>query len=102
VKLAEDGSPGPLGDPVKDEAINAKISPVNNVERISVPVMIKVADKDGSYEDTKKVVANLRSRNVPIEYVVLSDEGHNEYRVKNKIRAEAARVEFFVKYLLRE
>ncbi|MBU6454415.1 MAG: prolyl oligopeptidase family serine peptidase [Cyanobacteria bacterium REEB67] len=90
-----------FGDPDTEGEVLRKLSPVNNVETIRVPVMIQVGDKDDSLENSKTFVQKLRARNIPVEYQVLQKEGHNTYAIKNRIKAEAAKVEFFVRNLKR-
>ena len=42
---------------------------------------------------------HLKSRNVPVEYILFPDEGHGWRKIPNRIRSTVERVRFFDKHL---
>ncbi len=49
--------------------------------------------------EAEQVVAALRQRGVPVEYVLFPDEGHGFRKTANRIRAAVAVVRFFAAHL---
>jgi dipeptidyl aminopeptidase/acylaminoacyl peptidase len=49
--------------------------------------------------EAEQIVESLRSRNVPVEYILFPDEGHGWRKVSNRVRSAVAITEFFVKHL---
>ncbi len=49
--------------------------------------------------EAEQIVENLRSRKVPVEYILFPDEGHGWRKVPNRIRSTVAITEFFAKHL---
>lgn len=50
-------------------------------------------------EHSNRLVRELRRRNVPVEYVVFENEGHEFHQEANRVRAASAIVNWFTKYL---
>jgi dipeptidyl aminopeptidase/acylaminoacyl peptidase len=86
-------------NPTRDEDVLKSISPVNLSDRIEVPVMIQVGAKDDSAADARSIAEALKKRSAAVEYLEFPGEGHNFYEIKDRIKAEATKVEFFVRYL---
>jgi dipeptidyl aminopeptidase/acylaminoacyl peptidase len=49
--------------------------------------------------EAEQVVASLKRRGVPVEYVLFPDEGHGFTKTPNRIRAAVAIVHWFVPHL---
>jgi dipeptidyl aminopeptidase/acylaminoacyl peptidase len=81
------------------EEMLKKMSPAYNVDRIEVPIMILQGEHDDATPDTDEMVKKLKQRGIPVEYIVSANEGHNLYKIENRIKTGTAKVEFFVKYL---
>ncbi len=71
----------------KDDAILAEWSPLKDMTRIIAPVFIYqgVNDPVTPKEQADRMVKALRGRKVPVEYMLLADEGHGLVRRANRI-----------------
>ena len=49
--------------------------------------------------EAKQIVAVLKKRNVPVEYLRYEDEGHGLAKLKNRLDAYPKMVDFLDKYL---
>ena len=49
--------------------------------------------------EAEQVVQNLKSRHIPVEYVLFPDEGHGWRKTSNRIRSTVAIVQWFDRYL---
>jgi dipeptidyl aminopeptidase/acylaminoacyl peptidase len=49
--------------------------------------------------EAEQIVNNLKTRGVPVEYVLFPDEGHGWRKIPNRIRSVVASAEFFSKNL---
>ena len=49
--------------------------------------------------ESDEIVEAVKKHNVPVEYVVFSDEGHSFTKKKNQIEANRRILEFLDKYL---
>src|SRR5262249_6344878 len=76
-----------FGDLDKDAAFLETISPIVQIDRISVPLFVYAGANDPRVPrpESDQVVRALRSRGVPVEYLVANDEGHSMSRRENVI-----------------
>ena len=76
------------GDPERDGTLLRALSPMQRVENIGVPLLVAHGELDTNvpYTEATQVVAALRERGAPVEFLPLPGEGH-EYR-----RAESRRL----------
>jgi dipeptidyl aminopeptidase/acylaminoacyl peptidase len=68
-----------FGDPDKDAAFLDSISPLHDVNKIARPLFVYAGANDPRVpraEDDQIVIA-LRTRGIPVEYMVKDDEGHS-------------------------
>jgi dipeptidyl aminopeptidase/acylaminoacyl peptidase len=75
-----------IGTPVlEDEAANRKISPLYNVDRIKVPLLIAHGSNDPrvKQEASDRIVQVIREKKLPVTYIVYPDEGHGFSREPN-------------------
>jgi dipeptidyl aminopeptidase/acylaminoacyl peptidase len=49
--------------------------------------------------EAEQIVAAMKARGVPVEYILFPDEGHGWRKTPNRVRSTAAMVEFFRKHL---
>ena len=72
------------------------IAPMNHVDKIKVPLMVIHGANDPRVplSEAEQLVAALRRRNVPVEFLVFDDEGHGIAKRKNKQVAYPAVVNF--------
>lgn len=84
-----------------DREFLAEVSPLNHIDRIKAPLLVEQGANDPRVPKTEadQIVAMLRSRNHPVEYLLFEDEGHGVVKLPNRIRAFTAKAEFLDKYV---
>jgi dipeptidyl aminopeptidase/acylaminoacyl peptidase len=85
----------------KDRDFLVSISPIHKVDRIKCPMMVihGANDPRAPVGEAEQVVAALKQRNVPVEYLRYEDEGHGLAKLKNRLDAYPKMVAFLDKYL---
>ena len=83
-----------LGDP-DDPAAEADMlsrSPITMVDQMTTPLLVAQGANDARVVQTESdsIVAPLRERGVPVEYLLATDEGHGFDNVENQIRLHRA------------
>lgn len=84
-----------VGDPDREAAMLWERSPLSAADRITAPVLVAHGANDPRVrqEESEQIVAALRARGVPHEYLLFPDEGHGLARPENRevfyARAEA-------------
>jgi dipeptidyl aminopeptidase/acylaminoacyl peptidase len=78
-----------------------KISPINHVDQIKCPMMVIHGANDPRVPvgEAEQIVAALKKRDVPVEYLRYEDEGHGLAKLKNRLDAYPKMVAFLDKYL---
>ena len=78
-----------------------KISPINHVDKIKCPMMVIHGANDPRVPigEAEQIVAALKKRDVPVEYLRYEDEGHGLAKLKNRLDAYPKMVAFLDKYL---
>jgi dipeptidyl aminopeptidase/acylaminoacyl peptidase len=78
-----------------------KISPIHHVNQIKCPLMVIHGANDPRVpiEEAEQVVAALKKRGVPVEYLRYEDEGHGLAKLKNRLDAYPRMADFLDKYL---
>jgi dipeptidyl aminopeptidase/acylaminoacyl peptidase len=86
-----------FGDLQKDQKLLDEFSPMRDKGKITAPLFVYQGQNDPRVPRTEsdQVVASLRSRRVPVEYMVAPDEGHSLDRKANRIEF-ATRVSRFL------
>jgi len=81
--------------------VGAAGSPSFSPDRIVAPTLVLHGANDTNVPvvEAEQAVARLKKRNVPVELVLFSDEGHGFRKIGNRIKANVAVVRWFVKYL---
>lgn len=90
-----------VGDPVKDRALFEEVSPALHADRIRVPMLIAQGANDPRVNkaESDQMVAALRKRNVPVEYLVKEDEGHGFHNEENRFEFYEAMERFLARWL---
>jgi dipeptidyl aminopeptidase/acylaminoacyl peptidase len=90
-----------MGDPVKDEAMLREISPVFHADKIAKPLLVLQGANDPRVlkAESDDIVAAVKKKGVPVEYVVFDDEGHGFTKKKNQLTGYQATLEFLDKHL---
>jgi dipeptidyl aminopeptidase/acylaminoacyl peptidase len=84
-----------IGDVLKDEDLNRRISPLFHVDKITKPLLIGQGANDPRVKiaESDQIVDAMRDRNIPVDYIVYPDEGHGFAVPENRLdffaRAEA-------------
>ena len=89
------------GDPDKDPEFMDSISPINFVDRIRAPLFVIAGANDPRVpqEESDQMVAKVKARGVPVEYIAFPDEGHGMAKRANRITGYSAIAEFLDKYV---
>lgn len=90
-----------LGDPATDSARLHRISPLYNAERIVAPLLVLQGANDPRVlkVESDEIVAAVRKKGVPVEYIVFDDEGHGFVKKENEIEGYSAVLDFLDRYL---
>jgi dipeptidyl aminopeptidase/acylaminoacyl peptidase len=90
-----------MGDPKTDAERLRRISPLFNADKVTRPLMVLQGKNDPRVlkQESDDIVAAVKARGVPVEYVVFDDEGHGFVNTANEIRGNKAILEFLDKYL---
>jgi dipeptidyl aminopeptidase/acylaminoacyl peptidase len=89
------------GDPVKDSAFLVQISPITHVKNIKHPLFVYQGKNDPRvpYTEAEQIVDAVKKRGIPVEYILLPDEGHGLSKRENRIKVITAIVNFLDKNL---
>jgi dipeptidyl aminopeptidase/acylaminoacyl peptidase len=76
-----------FGDLDKDQKLLEEFSPMRDKDKIVAPLFVYQGQNDPRVPrpESDQVVQSLRSRNVPVEYMVAADEGHSLDRRTNRV-----------------
>jgi dipeptidyl aminopeptidase/acylaminoacyl peptidase len=90
------------GDPKTQAELLRTLSPLAKLDRIRTPLQVQHGANDTNVPvvEAEQVVAALKERGVPVEYILFPDEGHGWRKTANRVTSTARIVEFFTKYLL--
>ena len=90
-----------MGDPASDSARLRRISPLFNADRITAPLMVLQGANDPRVlkVESDEIVAAVKKKGVPVEYIVFDDEGHGFVKKKNEIKGYGAVLKFLDRYL---
>ena len=89
------------GDPRTQAELLARLSPIHKLDRIKAALMVQHGANDTNVPlvEAEQIVAAMKARGVPVEYVLFPDEGHGWRKVPNRVRSTLSLVEFFRKHL---
>jgi dipeptidyl aminopeptidase/acylaminoacyl peptidase len=90
-----------VGDAEHDDALNRRISPLFHVENIKAPLLIVhgLNDPRVKISESEQIVQALRQKNIPVTFIVYTDEGHGLGRGVNIMDYAGRMEEFLAKYL---
>lgn len=90
-----------VGNVLEDDALNRRISPIYHVDRIEVPLLIGQGANDPRVKiaQSDAIVKEIRTRNLPVTYIVYPDEGHGFSRPENAQDFHGRMEEFLERYL---
>lgn len=76
-------------------------SPLFKVDQIKKPLLIGQGANDPRVKqaESDQIVAAMREKNLPVDYLLFSDEGHGFARPENRLKFYAAAEDFLSRYL---
>jgi dipeptidyl aminopeptidase/acylaminoacyl peptidase len=88
------------GDPEKDPEFMRSISPINFVKQIKAPLFVIAGANDPRVPkpEADQIVAAVKAKGVPVEYISFPDEGHGMAKRANRIKGYGAVADFLDKY----
>ena len=77
-----------MGDPKTDSVRLHRISPLFNADRIKAPLMVLQGANDPRVlkRESDEIVAAVKKKGIPVEYVLFPDEGHGFVKKENEIK----------------
>src|SRR5205823_5379059 len=89
------------GSLAQDREFLESISPLNQVDKITAPLMVIHGANDPRVplSEAEQIVKELGAKGVPVEFLVFPDEGHGLVKLKNKLVAYPAIVDFLSRIL---
>lgn len=90
------------GDPVRDAELLEALSPLHRADAIRCPFFVAqgMTDPRVPPRESEQIVAALRRRGVPVEYLTFPDEGHGFLKCGNRRTACASVMGFLARHLL--
>ncbi|HEX7418586.1 MAG TPA: S9 family peptidase [Thermoanaerobaculia bacterium] len=85
------------GDPATEAQMLYDLSPIHKVDRVKTPLIVLHGANDTNVPvvEAEQVVSSLKSRGVPVQYVLFPDEGHGWRKTANRLRSTVEIVKFF-------
>jgi dipeptidyl aminopeptidase/acylaminoacyl peptidase len=85
----------------KDSAFLVQISPLTHVNNIKKPLFVYQGKNDPRvpYTEAEQIVQAVKQKGIPVEYILLEDEGHGLSKRENRIRVITAIVDFLDRVL---
>ena len=85
------------GDPATEAEMLRNLSPIHKVDRVKTPLIVLHGANDTNVPvvEAEQVVASLKQRGIPVEYVLFPDEGHGWRKTANRVRSTVEIVKFF-------
>ncbi|MHB8566121.1 MAG: alpha/beta hydrolase family protein [Nitrososphaerales archaeon] len=86
-----------IGDPKKDKDFLTERSPSTYIDQVNCSMLMIQGKNDPRVveKETRDVVERLKSRGVPVDYLVFEDEGHDVIKFKNRVTCYAKIASFF-------
>jgi dipeptidyl aminopeptidase/acylaminoacyl peptidase len=90
-----------MGDPVKQRQMLEDISPIFHMEKIQKPLLVIQGAQDPRVpkKDADALVQALKKNGVPVDYLLLADEGHGFTQKKSEVEATQRVLSFLDQYL---
>lgn len=89
------------GDPVADAELLERLSPLNRVQAIRVPLLVAQGMTDPRVPpfESEQIVAALRTRGLPAPFVTFADEGHGFTKRANRQHIYTEVLQFLSEHL---
>jgi dipeptidyl aminopeptidase/acylaminoacyl peptidase len=89
------------GSLARDRDFLREVSPIHHVHRIKAPLMVIQGANDPRVpkSEADQMVATLRDKGHPVEYLLFADEGHGVAKLPNRVKSFTATAAFLDKYV---
>lgn len=89
------------GDPETEGDLLDALSPIHKLDRVRAPTLLLHGANDTNVpvHEAEQVVAALRERDVPVDYILFPDEGHGFTNERNRVKTAIAIVNWFAERL---
>jgi dipeptidyl aminopeptidase/acylaminoacyl peptidase len=89
------------GDPVKDSAFLVEVSPLTHVDNIRKPLFVYQGKNDPRVPpgESEQIVEAVKKKGIPVEYILLPDEGHGISKRENRIKVYTQMIDFLDRVL---
>jgi dipeptidyl aminopeptidase/acylaminoacyl peptidase len=76
------------GHPARDAELLRSLSPIHRFDSVRAPILVVHGQNDSNVpvEEAEQVVAQAQQRNIPVDYLLFADEGHEVVRPENRER----------------
>jgi dipeptidyl aminopeptidase/acylaminoacyl peptidase len=90
-----------VGNPSTEPEFMWSRSPLSRVDAIEIPLLIAQGANDPRVKqaESEQIVAALREKGIPHEYMLFPDEGHGFAKPENRLRFYAAAEHFLATHL---
>lgn len=90
-----------VGHPERDEERFRATSPLFHIDKIRCPLLVAQGANDPrvKLEESEQIVAALRAKDIPVEYLMKEDEGHGFHNEENRFEFYRAMEAFFAEHL---
>jgi dipeptidyl aminopeptidase/acylaminoacyl peptidase len=90
-----------VGNPETDAEFLRSRSPLTYVDRIRIPMLIAQGANDPRVKrsESEQIVAAMKAKGIPHEYLVFEDEGHGFAKPENRLRFYAVTERFLARHL---
>ncbi len=90
-----------IGSPTEDKELLEAVSPIFHIDNIKCPLFVAQGANDirVKKEHSEQIVAALKSKNIPVEYMIKDNEGHGFSNEENRFDFYRAMEIFLAKYL---
>ena len=89
------------GSLARDRDFLREVSPIHHVHKIKAPLMVIQGANDPRVpkSEADQMVATLRDKGHPVEYLLFADEGHGVAKLPNRVKSFTATAAFLDKYV---
>lgn len=90
-----------VGNPDTEAEFLKSRSPLFKVDQIKIPILIGQGANDPRVKqaESEQIVASMKAKGLPYEYIVFPDEGHGFAKPENRVKFFAAAERFLAKHL---
>jgi acetyl esterase/lipase len=86
-----------MGTPDKAKEKYEAMSPINHLDSINIPIFVSHGKEDTNVDasQSKRLVSRLKQRNIPVEFMLMSNEGHGTRNIDHTVELYT-RIEAFL------